>query len=87
MRTTADTAAIAPRLRDAVRALDPDLPLYRLMPLEQALLESQWNARVSNMIATSISLIALCLAAVGLYAVTAHAVVQRTHRQVASEVS
>ena len=78
VRTAAEAAAIAPRLREAVRAIDPDLPLYRLMPMEQALVESQWNARVSNMIATSISLIAVCLAAVGLYAVTAHAVVQRT---------
>jgi predicted permease len=78
VRTAAAPAAIAPGLREAVRAIDPDLPLYRLMPLEQALVESQWNARVSTMIATSISLIAVCLAAVGLYAVTAHAVVQRT---------
>jgi len=78
VRTPSEPATIAPRLRDAVRALDPGLPLYRLMPLEQALVESQWNARVSNMIATSIALVALGLAAVGLYAVTAHAVVQRT---------
>ena len=78
VRTSSDAAAIAPRLRDAVRAIDPNLPLYRLMPMEQAIAESQWNARVSNMIATTIALVALGLAAVGLYAVTAHAVVQRT---------
>ena len=68
---------MAPLLRDAVHAIDADLPLYRIMSMDQALRESQWNARVSNMIATSISLIAVLLAAVGLYAVTTHAVAQR----------
>jgi len=48
------------------------------MPMEQALAELQWNGRVSSMIATTISLVALCLAAVGLYAVTMHAVSERT---------
>jgi predicted permease len=77
VRTAAGAAAIAPALREAVRAIDPNLPLYRMMPMEQALLELQWNARVSNMIATSIALIVVLLAAVGLYAVTTHAVTQR----------
>ncbi|OLC40705.1 MAG: hypothetical protein AUH43_25845 [Acidobacteria bacterium 13_1_40CM_65_14] len=77
VRTPAQSASMAPMLRDAVRAIDADLPLYRIMSLEQALRESQWNARVSDMIATSISLIAVLLAAIGLYAVTTHAVAQR----------
>jgi putative ABC transport system permease protein len=77
VRTAAQSAAMAPLLRNAVHAIDADLPLYRIMSMDQALRESQWNARVSNMIATSISLIAVLLAAVGLYAVTTHAVAQR----------
>ena len=48
------------------------------MSMEQALSEAQWNGRVSNMIITGIALVALCLAAIGLYAVMAHTVVQRT---------
>jgi putative ABC transport system permease protein len=78
VRTASEPAAIGPALREAVRGVDPDVPLHRLMPLEQALTESQWNARVSNMIISGIVLVALGLAAVGLYAVIAHAVVQRT---------
>jgi putative ABC transport system permease protein len=79
VRSPSQSTAIAPSLREAVRAIDPDLPLYRIMSMEQALTESQWNGRVSNMIITSIAFVALCLAAVGLYAVTSQAVAQRTH--------
>jgi putative ABC transport system permease protein len=77
-RSPSQPSAIAPALRDSVRSIDPDLPLYRIMSMEQALNESQWNGRVSNMIITGIAFVALCLAAIGLYAVTAHTVVQRT---------
>jgi putative ABC transport system permease protein len=77
-RSPQQPSAIAPALRDTVRSIDPDLPLYRIMSMEQALTESQWNGRVSNMIITSIAFVAVCLAAIGLYAVTAHTVVQRT---------
>jgi predicted permease len=78
VRTPSASTAMAPTLRDTVRAIDPELPLYRIMSMEQALTESQWNGRVSNMIITAIAFVALCLAAVGLYAVMAHAVAQRT---------
>jgi predicted permease len=77
-RSPSQPSAIAPALRETVRSIDPDLPLYRIMSMEQALTESQWNGRVSNMIITCIAFVALCLAAIGLYAVTAHTVVQRT---------
>jgi ABC-type antimicrobial peptide transport system permease subunit len=73
-----DAQSTAPLLRQAVRALDPDLPLYRVMPMRQALDESQWNGRVSSLLFNGITAVAVCLAAFGLYAVMAHAVVQRT---------
>jgi putative ABC transport system permease protein len=65
-------------LRTEVRALDPDLPIYRVLPMSEAMAESSWNPRVSAVAITIISVIALCLALVGLYAVTAQAVAQRT---------
>jgi putative ABC transport system permease protein len=79
LRASDRSPAVAPPLREIVRTMDPDLPLYRLMSMGQALAESQWNGRMSNVIANSLTFIALALAAVGLYAVTGHAVGQRTH--------
>jgi putative ABC transport system permease protein len=71
-------ANAAPLLRDAVRAIDPDLPLYRTMSMQQAVAESQWNGRVSATILDGIVLIAIALAGIGVYAVTSYGVVQRT---------
>jgi putative ABC transport system permease protein len=73
-----DPSAVAKLLREEVRALDPGLPLYRVMTMEQFAREAGWNGRVSARLLDSIASIALLLSAVGLYAVTASAVVQRT---------
>jgi ABC-type antimicrobial peptide transport system permease subunit len=69
--------ALAPVLRDALRSVDPRLPLDRVLPLAQALAESGWNGRVSILLLYTVSIIAFLLAMVGLYAVTAHRVAQR----------
>jgi hypothetical protein len=65
---------LASAVRKAVHDLDPNLPLYRVMPLQQAMDEAGWNGRTAAVVAQSIATIALFMALVGLYAVTAHAV-------------
>jgi predicted permease len=77
-RGPVDSAAVAPVLREIVRTIDRDLPLYRLMPMEEALSGSQWNGRLSSMMINVIACIALGLAAIGLYAVSNYGVAQRT---------
>lgn len=79
LRTSGDPVALAAPLRDAVRALDVGLPLYRTMPMETALDVSQWNGRVSNLLLYIIAAAAVVLATIGLYAVIAHTVERRTH--------
>ncbi len=78
VRSTGEPGAITRRLREAVSSLDPQLPLYRVMTMERAIDEVEWVGRVSVRMITSLTLIALGLSIVGLYAVTAHAVGQRT---------
>jgi putative ABC transport system permease protein len=78
VRGVSNVTATAPRIRDAVRMLDPDLPLYRIMPMGQAIDEAQWPGRVSQVLADSILFVAIALVLVGFYAVMSHAVAQRT---------
>ena len=78
VRGPGQSAGMAAPLREVVRAIDADLPLYRLMPMEQALIDAQWAGRTSLVISMGIIWTAVGLAAVGLYAVTAHSVAQRT---------
>jgi len=78
VRSTLDTATLTTRLRDELRAIDPNLPLYRAMTLARAIEEAEWNGRVSGRLLLSITFLLLSLSVVGLYAVTAHAVGQRT---------
>ena len=62
------------RSASELRRLDPNLPLYRVMTLQRAIEEAGWNGRMANALAQNIGAIALLMALVGLYAVTAHAV-------------
>ncbi len=78
MRSATAPEALAPLLREEVRALDPELPVYRVRTMAQVIDEAGWNPRLGANLLTTIALIAFGMAAVGLYAVTTHAVAQRT---------
>ncbi len=77
VRATADPASLAPILRAAALSIDPTVPLYRMTSLSQARRDAEWNGRVSEGLALTLTLISVLLATVGLYAVTAHAVTLR----------
>jgi predicted permease len=86
LRHRPDDTTVAAALRERVRALDADLPLFRTMSMERIVRDAGWNPRVSAGLINSISTIALILAVVGLYGVTAHTVAARA-REIAVRVA
>ena len=74
VRTNGDPARLTAAVRAALRQLDPQLPLDRAMTMTEALRQARWTARISRVLLNGIGAIALLLALVGLYAVTAHSV-------------
>jgi putative ABC transport system permease protein len=77
---TARGGAVMAGLREAVRGLDPDLPLYNATPLDRVSTNSRWPQRSTSFGLTLLGGIALLLASFGLYGVTAHGVAERTRK-------
>ena len=77
-RSNGDPAALTSLVREEIRIIDPDLPLFRIETMDQSLAQQRWGFRVFGTMFAMFAAIALVLSAVGLYAVTAYSVAQRT---------
>jgi putative ABC transport system permease protein len=77
-RAEGDRASIVSMLREAVRKVDPDLPGYYVRTLDEVLAMARWRQSALGFIFALVAAVALLLASVGLYAVTAHGVRQST---------
>jgi putative ABC transport system permease protein len=78
VRATGEPGDLASMLRREVQTLDGNLPLYRMRTLAQAIRDAGWNGRLAARLILVLTLIAVGLTTVGLYAVTAYGVSQRT---------
>jgi predicted permease len=81
VRTTKDPQGLAASLRDAVHRLDPDLPIYSVLTMDDHLAQSFFALmplRMGAMLAGVQGAIGLLLAILGLYSVVSYGVANRT---------
>ena len=78
VRTEGEPAALLPSIRAAVRSIDPQLPVFATRSMDQAVTASIGTQRLSATLVGGFSILALFLAALGLYAVLVYSVTQRT---------
>jgi predicted permease len=77
-RTRIDPAQASQLLRQSMMKVDPDQALATPRTMEEALAQQRWMLRVFSTMFGFFAVMALVLAAVGLYAVTAYSVTQHT---------
>jgi putative ABC transport system permease protein len=75
---TGDPAALVSVVRDAVRTVDPALPVFGVSTMEEGLGRTMAQARFNTVLMTTLGGSALLLAALGIYSVIAWLVAQRT---------
>jgi len=78
IRTAGDALAVLPAVREAMREVDPNLPLFDVKSQAGLVQESLAQETMFARLSTVLGSMALLLAAVGLYGMMSYAVVRRT---------
>lgn len=79
LRTTADPHAAAAAVINLIRSADPTVPAYDVRTLEQGIADNMSGIESSARMMLVFAVVALTLAAAGIFAVMAYAVNKRTH--------
>lgn len=78
VHTRGEPMALLPRVRAVIAAADPTLPTFGVMTMEQSVESGFATSRMAASISGFFGALALLIAAVGLYAVVAGSVTERT---------
>jgi predicted permease len=78
VRTAGPPTSVADAIRAEILRLDPNLPMYRVMSMEEVRYQSTMGDAVMAKIMGTLAVITLLLAVVGVYGVMAYSVTQRT---------
>jgi putative ABC transport system permease protein len=78
VRSRAEPGTIMSAVRQEVKTIDSDQPVFTVQTVDETLARQRWPMRVFGSLFAIFAFIALVMSSVGLYAVMAYSVTQRT---------